>query len=106
MPFPGKEHPSIVALQTGQEVNDVVMGVYNPRMGCYRWISINAVPIIRHGEDKPYQVYTIFDDITERKFAEEALLKNENELRIARDLLEQVTIGTKVLIATVDKDFR
>ena len=29
--FPGETHPSMVALRTGKEVMDVVMGVFNPR---------------------------------------------------------------------------
>lgn len=55
-PFPGMEHPAMVSLQTGQRLQDVVMGVYNPRESCYRWININAVPLFRFGEDKPFQV--------------------------------------------------
>ena len=31
LPFPGLEHPSMVALRTGQCVRGVVMGVFNPR---------------------------------------------------------------------------
>jgi len=72
-PFPGMEHPSMVALRAGREQHDVVMGVFNPRENGYRWISISAVPLFRRGEAKPYQVYTLFDDITERKQAQEAL---------------------------------
>jgi PAS domain S-box-containing protein len=71
--FPGLEHPAMVALRTGREVRDVVMGVYNPREEGYRWINIAAVPLFRPGEDKPYQVYTCFNDITDRKQAEETL---------------------------------
>jgi PAS domain S-box-containing protein len=71
--FPGLEHPAMVALRTGREVRDVVMGVYNPREGEYRWINIAAVPLFRPGEDRPYQVYTCFNDITDRKQAEETL---------------------------------
>jgi PAS domain S-box-containing protein len=66
-PFPGMEHPAMVSLRTGQEVQNVVVGVYNPLEHCYRWININAMPIIRPGEDKPFQVYTLFNDITERR---------------------------------------
>jgi len=80
-PLPGIEHPSMVALKTGQEVRDVVMGVHNPRRKERRWISISAVPLFRPGEDKPYQVYTHFADITARKLAEEAMLKANDRLQ-------------------------
>ena len=72
-PFPGVEHPSMVALRTGQEVRDVVMGIFNPREQAYRWINITAVPLVRPGEDKPYQVYTHFSDITELTAGRSAL---------------------------------
>jgi len=62
--FPGLEHPSMVALRGGREQRGVTMGVFNPREQRYRWISISAVPLFRPGETKPYQVYTLFDDIT------------------------------------------
>jgi two-component system cell cycle sensor histidine kinase/response regulator CckA len=81
-PFPGLEHPSMVALRTGQKIQNVVMGVYNPREQEYRWINITAVPLFQPGEDRPHQVYTIFEDITERKLAEEALRKARNELEM------------------------
>ncbi len=63
-PFPGVEHPAMVALRTGQPLSGVVMGVFNPRENNYHWISIDAVPVFRPGEDRPYQVYTVFEDIT------------------------------------------
>lgn len=70
--FPGLEHPSMVALRTGTPVRNVVMGVFNPRNKEYRWIDIDAVPLFRPGEKTPYEVYTVFADITDRKRAEEA----------------------------------
>ena len=75
--FPGLEHPAMVALATGREVRAVRMGVYNPRAKQRRWIEVNAVPLFRSGEEKPYQVYTIFEDVTQRKIAEEALRASE-----------------------------
>ncbi|MGB9938958.1 PAS domain S-box protein [Methanosarcina sp.] len=74
-PFPGLEHPAMISLRTGKKVQDVMMGVYNPRENCYRWININAVPLFRTGEDKPFQVYTLFDDITKRKQEEHRMLR-------------------------------
>jgi len=72
-PFPGLEHPSMVALRTGKPIRNVVMACFNPRESAYRWISIDAVPLLRPGDENPYEVYTVFADITERRQAEEAL---------------------------------
>ncbi|MBI4721125.1 MAG: PAS domain S-box protein, partial [Chitinivibrionia bacterium] len=65
------EHPSMVALRTGREVKDAILEVYNPQKKSVRWISVTAVPLFKQGEVKPYHVYTIFDDITERKLSED-----------------------------------
>ena len=83
--FPGLEHPAMVALRTGQELENVVMGIFNPREQGYRWISIDAVPLFRPGEETPYQVYTIFDDITERRKAEEALRRYGERLQASNE---------------------
>jgi signal transduction histidine kinase len=97
-PFPGLEHPAMVALRTGEPVPDVLMQVYNPREAQYRLISIRAVPLFRLGEDGPHRVYTVFDDISERRRTEEALRTAEAEraaqqerTRLARDLHDSVT---------------
>jgi PAS domain S-box-containing protein len=88
-PFPGVEHPSLVALHNGHEVRNVLMGVFNPKEKDYRWINITAVPLFRKGESKPYHVYTLFDDITERKRADEELRKLTEELRRSNADLQQ-----------------
>jgi len=100
-PFPGFEHPAMVSLQTGQKVQDVVMGVYNPRENCYRWININAVPIFRTGEDKPFQVYTLFDDITERKRTEDTL--QESKARVD-SIFKSSPVGIGVVVGRIIKE--
>ncbi len=82
-PFPVEEHPAMIALRTGQRVEDVVMGVYNPNEEQHRWIIVNAVPEYRPGETKPYRVYASFEDITELK-------RQERELRFQAMLLNQI----------------
>lgn len=64
--YPGNEHPAMVALETGKEVHDVIMGVYNPLKKINTWINVNAIPLFRDGELKPYLVYATFEDITTR----------------------------------------
>ncbi len=89
-PFPGQEHPAMIALETGKAVLGVVMGIYNPIMGMYRWIVIDAVPLFKRGIDRPYQVYTIFYDVTEKKGMEEALLKSQRRKSLLADVSNQL----------------
>lgn len=88
--FPGETHPAMEALRTGKVVRNVVMGVYHPEEQQHRWIIVNAIPQIRHGEDKPREVYTTFTDITELKQTEVAL---QDSQRYNRMLFEQSRIG-------------
>ena len=79
--FPGLEHPAMVALRSGQPVSGVVMGVFNPKLGDYRWIRIDAVPVYRSGETQPGEVYAVFADITEHKRNEETLRASQERHR-------------------------
>ncbi len=74
-------HPAMVALNMGKEVQNFVMGILTPYDEDYRWINVNAIPLFKNGEDKPYQVYTTFDDITERKLADEKIKESEERYR-------------------------
>jgi two-component system cell cycle sensor histidine kinase/response regulator CckA len=71
--FPGDQHPSMVALQTGKSVLDVTAGVYNPLKKGFVWLNINAIPQFKNGDSKPYQVFVTLHDITELKKTEEKL---------------------------------
>ncbi len=85
-PSQGTEHPSMVALRTGKVVRDVVMSVYNPREKAPRWINVCAVPLFKENSEKPFQVYTIFEDITERREA-------ENARRVFEESSQSITNG-------------
>ena len=82
--FPGDTHPAMMALKTGQSNRDI-MGIFNPDEGCYRWIVINAIPQFRTGEEHPYQVFTTFEDITDRKKVEEELREYGQKIRAIFD---------------------
>ncbi len=65
--FPEEIHPSMVALRTGERVENVVMGIYAPQSGRHRWLRITAVPQFTPGNYKPYQVFTTLENITQTK---------------------------------------
>jgi len=88
--FPGDEHPAMVALRTGKKVSNTVMGVFNPDTEKLCWITVNAVPQFRQGEDTPYQVFATFDDITDLKRAESELL---GHVSFSTALLEAVPVA-------------
>ena len=100
-PFPGSEHPAMIALQTGQSVRGVVMGVFNPREQVYRWISIDAVPVFRLGDDHPSEAYAVFADITERKKADEELHRAHVELELR---VKERTAELAQTLATLQKE--
>ena len=85
--LPPDKHPSMVALKTGKDVRDVVVGVFNPKTNEYNWLNINAKPQFRDGEKKPYQVFVTLHDITKLKHAEEALQAREHRLLRAQEVL-------------------
>ncbi|MGP8024016.1 MAG: PAS domain S-box protein [Methanobacterium sp.] len=87
--FPEDKHPSMIALKTGKEVRDVVMGVFNPQKKSYGWINVNATPLFKPNEKKPYQVYITFEDITKTIKAQKLLNETLIELRRSNSDLEQ-----------------
>lgn len=79
LPFPGEEHPAMVALRTGRAVRNVLMGVFNPQEEAFRWIDVSAHPRTRPGATEPFEVYTTFMDVTERWKALEAVKEKTEE---------------------------
>lgn len=65
--FPEELHPYMVALRTGETVNNVVMGLHSPQTGRYIWLNITAVPQFLPDENRPNHVVVTFDDITYTK---------------------------------------
>jgi len=88
-PLPGRDHPAMVVLRTGNPITNFRMSVLNQTSGDRVWLAIDAIPLFQPGDAKPYQVYAIFSDITDRHRAEMAT-------RLERERLDFVLKGTKL----------
>ena len=86
--FARDEHPIRIALNEGKEARDVVMGMRGPDGNVRLWFRASIVPMFRPGEDKPFQIYTVSEDITEHKRAEGELAKHRDRLE---ELVEERT---------------
>jgi len=75
------DHPMRVAFRTGKPSEQQVLGVLNRKENKYRWLQIKATPEFKSNSQKPFQVRTCFDDITD-KYNSERLLEKRNEFTL------------------------
>jgi len=97
--FSADDFPITIAAKTGRPVRDVTMGFFNGTDNKIHWIRVSAIPQFHPGEDSPYQVYTTFDDITDRFFAFKALQESESRMSA---ILE----NTQDAMWSIDSDYR
>ncbi len=97
----GEDHPAMIALKTGKPFGPFIMGIYNPHKEDHVWLSINAIPLFKPGQNKPYQAYATFEDITERKKADEAVREKE---AFITSVMDNLPIG--IAINSVDPEVK
>ncbi len=93
--WPSDTHPAMVALANGQEVSEVVMGVYKED-GSLGWLSVNAKPMFDDGVEKPSSVICTFVDISQRKREADQLRLSEQTFSA---MFNSATSGMGILSA-------
>jgi PAS domain S-box-containing protein len=66
------EHPVSLVLKNGIKIENCILGIYNPHFDKNLWLSITAIPVF-DSNNVLYQIYSTFEDITERMMIEEKL---------------------------------
>lgn len=99
--YPGNEHPAMVALKTGTEVRDVIMGVYHSKEKSYRWIRISAIPEFEERVNMPFQVVSTFSDITKLKMLNNEIENEKNLLSSEKNKLTAIlkNIGDALIVS-------
>jgi len=93
-PFPGRDHPAMVALRTGEPQLDVTMGVRKAD-GSTTWISMSAEPI-RDVAGQVRSARSTFLDITARRKAEAERNSLQARVALASRLAAMGTLVTGV----------
>ena len=111
-PCPAEEMPSLIALRTGQSVREQVIGVFHQEQGNCRWFRVDSIPQFRPGETRPFQVYSLFTDITTQKEADAQRERHRREVEDLNASLRRAITEThhrmknslQVLLAMMDMD--
>lgn len=85
-PFQPADFPIPRAIESGESIRDVTMGVYRPMTLDWVWLSVNAEPIYNQRGDFQHVICT-FSDVTDLRTSKKELHeKNEMLSRVATEL--------------------
>lgn len=88
--YPEAEYPHRLAINQKKIIRDIVIGVYNYQKNSYVWVKVTAVPVYNNSDTEPYQVYSIFEDITEQKNIKRELQLSEQYFKTMADTMPQL----------------
>ncbi len=101
------DNPVLRAVRSGERVESTVLGLVDRRSGVGRWVSISVVPQFRNGETQPFQLISLFSDVTELKRAAELFDEVQSLARIGGwtfDLRQRTLYWTEALYRLLGRD--
>src|SRR5688572_5545733 len=79
-PLEPEDRPARITLTTGQPQAQQVLGIHRED-GSVTWISVNTAVLRNPGDSQVHGIVSTISDITDRKFAEQALRSSEARFR-------------------------
>ncbi|MFA6007745.1 MAG: ATP-binding protein [Candidatus Shapirobacteria bacterium] len=95
----GEHHPAMVALRTGKPVLNSVQGIYNPEIESQVWMAVDSIPQFLSGSSEPYQVISVFSDITLQRGAQ---LAESEAISDSVKMLDESIRTRKALLSVVE----
>ena len=81
-PIGFRDMPPMRALASGRIVESTLLGLYHHQRKQLTWVSATSVPQFRPGADKPWQVISLFSDVTELKRDSALFLRAQTLARV------------------------
>lgn len=66
-----EDNPVLRAVRAGGKAESTLLGLVDRRNGSSLWVSVSVVPQYRDGDPQPFQLISLFSDVTELKRASE-----------------------------------
>ncbi|MFN8256054.1 MAG: PAS domain S-box protein [Bacteroidales bacterium] len=104
--FPGESHPAMVALKTGKPVEDQIMHVFNPVNESYTIINIDSFPRFKNHEKEPFEVVSIFNDITLLKKSQLENLKSKSRAEESEEKFSLIVNNSPDIVIIQDLEGR
>ena len=99
--LPPEMHPAVQALDTRRPVIAFRMQIFNPRINQHRWLLVDSVPEFRNGVIEPFQVFSLFRDITE---SQKALSDREEMMHVITHDLRSPIRSAQALLSMIQND--
>ena len=90
--LPREAHPALVALHTGREQTDAVIGVKHGVTGQQVWVAVNVRPLRRPGEKRSHAAVVSFRDVSAARAARAALRESEARFRGILETVRSIAI--------------
>ena len=98
-PYDLEATPHLVTLRTGQPIDDMLVGMRR-HDGRRIWISVTTRPLVRPGTGERYGVVATFEDVTERREADQRLREALDQAREANAALVEARAAAERLART------
>ena len=100
-PMSLEDYPVRRVLNTNQPIKNQLLGIQQSTNAKITWVNVNGFPVFNN-ENEITEIVISFNDITERKLAEEKIIESEKALRRQNQLFDSLIRNLPIGVFMVD----